>query len=89
VNAIACDWRSAPLSVIDHALCAFAEKITQHPAAMSDGDIQSLREIGLSDRAIHDAVQVICYFNYINRVAETLGVENENFVRAWGELDLD
>jgi len=42
-----------------------------------------LRAHGFGDRAIHDAAQVIAYFNYINRVADALGVEPESFVRAW------
>jgi alkylhydroperoxidase family enzyme len=42
-----------------------------------------LRSHGFDDRAIHDATQVIAYFNYINRVADALGVEPEAFVRTW------
>jgi hypothetical protein len=34
---------------------------------------------------IHDAVQVIAYFNYINRVADALGVDPEPGIRAWEE----
>jgi alkylhydroperoxidase family enzyme len=50
---------------------------------MSD-DIETLRQAGLDDVAIHDATQVISYFNYINRVADALGVEPETFIRQWG-----
>ena len=89
MNAIAHDWRGANANAIDRALCAYAEKSTYHPSEMGAADIQALRDCGLSDRAIHDAVQVIGYFNYINRVADGLGIENEVFVRHWGELDLD
>ena len=52
---------------------------------MGESDVGALRAAGLSDRAIHDAVQVGAYFSYINRVAQGLGVELETFVRAWGE----
>jgi alkylhydroperoxidase family enzyme len=52
---------------------------------MGPGDIDSLRTAGLDDRAIHDATQVIAYFNYINRIADALGVELETFVKPWGE----
>jgi hypothetical protein len=44
---------------------------------MGQADIDALRGQGLSDRAINDAVQVIAYFNYINRVADGLGVDLE------------
>lgn len=52
---------------------------------MTEADVIVLRDIGLTDRAIHDATQVISYFNYINRIADALGVERESFIRAWGE----
>ena len=41
---------------------------------MSLGDLELFRVQGFSDTAIHDAVQVISYFNFINRVADALGV---------------
>jgi alkylhydroperoxidase family enzyme len=44
---------------------------------MRGEDCQLLREAGLSDRDILDAVEVISYFNYINRVADALGVDLE------------
>lgn len=75
----------ASLNAVDSALCAFAVKLTRTPADMSEADIDELRAIGLDDRTIHDATQVISYFNYINRVADALGVERENFIRPWGE----
>ena len=50
---------------------------------MSEADVRKLREAGFTDRGIHDAVQVVAYFNYINRVADALGVEQEEFVKAW------
>jgi hypothetical protein len=46
---------------------------------MAPEDLTALREHGLGDDAIHDAVQVIGYFNYISRIADALGVEAETF----------
>jgi uncharacterized peroxidase-related enzyme len=59
------------------ALLAYAMKLTRTPAAMKEADVDALREHGLDDRAIVDANQVVAYFNYVNRVADGLGVELE------------
>jgi len=84
VHALVRDWGAASLSPADQALCQLAVKVTHHPHEMSASDLDALREQGFDDRAIHDAVQVIAYFNYINRVADALGVEPESFISPWG-----
>ncbi len=71
------DWRLAELSDVDQALCAWAEKVTIKIQEVSRADVDSLREAGLSEDAISDAAQVIGFFNYINRIAESLGVDLE------------
>ena len=67
------------------ALCKYAEKLTRSPSQMSPADLDELRALDCDDRAIHDATQVISYFNYINRIANALGVEPENFIQPWGK----
>jgi uncharacterized peroxidase-related enzyme len=84
VHAVARDWRTAPLTEVDRALCEFAARLTHDQHAMSPEDLDALRAHGLDDRALHDAVQVIAYFNYITRVVDSLGVEPEDFIRPWG-----
>ncbi len=84
MHAIASDWRAAELSLEDRALCRFAEKMTLRQEEMGPGDVAELREHGFDDRAIHDAAQVVGYFNYITRVADALGVEPEDFIEPWG-----
>ena len=59
------------------ALCAYALKLTIRPWAMAAADVQALREARLSDRDVVDANQVVAYFNYVNRIADGLGVELE------------
>lgn len=85
MHLIASDWRQAPLSAADVALCTYAEKLTLTPSAMTETNITTLRQHGFNDRAIHDATQVIAYFNYINRIADALDVEVEDFIRPWEE----
>lgn len=83
VHLIATDWRLAGLPPEDQALCAYAEKLTSTPKEMIDEDVLALQEIGFNDDAIHDATQVISYFNYINRIADALNVDLEEDVHAW------
>lgn len=71
------DWRGAGLDAVDKALCSYAEKLTRTPAEMTEADLRQLRDQGLGDVAIHDAIQVIAYFNYINRIADAVHVELE------------
>ena len=89
VHLIASDWRKAELTAVDQALCQYAEKLTQSPQAMVEADILTLRQLGLDDRTIHDATQVISYFNYINRIADALHVAQEDFVRHWEETAVE
>lgn len=44
---------------------------------MSEADILGLRQVGFDDQAIQEAVQVIAYFNYINRIADAFHVDAE------------
>jgi len=87
VDTIARGWRGAELTAADEALCRFAERLTGSSTSISAVEVEQLRSAGFGDEAIHDAVQITSYFNYINRVADGLGVEPEDFVRAWGEQD--
>lgn len=75
MHLIAKDWKKANLSERHQALCHFAEKVSEAPKQMKFEDLSSLKQTGYSDRAIHDAVQIIGYFNYINRIADSLGVK--------------
>ena len=77
VEAIKTDYHQADLSPADRCLCDLAVKLTRSPAAVSPADLDALRSCGFDDRAIHDAVQVTAYFNYINRIADGLGVDLE------------
>ncbi len=84
MHAVARGWRDAELAAGDRALCEFAAKLTRDQHAVRREDLDRLRAHGFDDRAIHDAVQVVAYFNYITRVADGLGVEPEEFIPRWG-----
>jgi alkylhydroperoxidase family enzyme len=78
------DWRKLPVAHPVMSLLAYAEKITKMPAQCAEDDVLKLKNLGWSDSAIHDAVQVVGYFNYINRIADALGVEPEPEFKNWG-----
>lgn len=59
-------------------LCGYALTLTRTPEAVSQADLAPLRAAGFDDRAIVDANQVVAYFNYVNRIADGLGVELED-----------
>ena len=71
------DYRQASLSDEDRALCDYAIKLTVCPQEMVAEDVQVLRDVGFTDEQITIATQVIGYFNYINRIADGLGVDLE------------
>jgi uncharacterized peroxidase-related enzyme len=59
------------------ALLRYAADLTISPHDVVQADVQHLLDAGLSARDVIDANQVVAYFNYVNRVAEGLGVELE------------
>jgi len=73
---LATDYRLvSDLSEQLQAACETATKLTRSPNAMTEGDVDTLRNAGWSDRAILDIVLVTAYFNFVNRIATGLGVE--------------
>ncbi len=60
----------------------YAVKLTREPWAMVEADVEALRAAGWSDAAILDVNQVTGYYAYVNRLADGLGVELEDF---WDE----
>jgi uncharacterized peroxidase-related enzyme len=71
------DYRQANLSPRERSLCDFAVKLTHLAAEVDESDIDALRAVGLSDRDVSDAIQVIGYFNYVTRVADGVGIDDE------------
>lgn len=76
--ALAVDWRQAELDPRLRAMLGFAEKLTLAPREMRREDIDPLRKVGLDDRGILEIVEVAAYFNFVNRLADGLGVSLES-----------
>lgn len=71
------DYRRCGLPPLEEALCQYALRLTLAPQSMQARDVDRLRQHGLDDHQITIATQVISYFNYINRIADGLGVDSE------------
>ena len=69
---------SSGLDAADLAMLRYVIKLTRDPAEMNEDDVQSLRNAGFEDVAIHDICNIAAYFAYVNRVADGLGVDLEN-----------
>jgi uncharacterized protein YciW len=63
------------LTPAEHAMLEYAEKLTLTPSAMTEADVQKLRDAGWTDRDILDIVHVCAYFNFRVRVVDGLGLE--------------
>ncbi|CAN5182751.1 hypothetical protein BH20ACI1_BH20ACI1_13450 [soil metagenome] len=57
----------------------YAAKLTLEPWNMNKADVEKLREAGFSDAAILDICQVAGYYAFVNRLADGLGVELEDY----------
>lgn len=72
------DYREAALSPQDLSLCKFAEELTLRPQNLEEIDPTTiLRNNSFGDAAILDAALVVSYFNFVNRLVLSLGVELE------------
>jgi uncharacterized peroxidase-related enzyme len=72
------DYREMELTNQEMALCKYAEEVTLRPQNLEEVDpTRALKEVGLSDGAILDATLVVAYFNFVNRMNLSLGVEIE------------
>ena len=59
------------------ALLRYAGKLTLQPGAMTKADVDALKQAGVDDGQILEANQIICYFNYVNRSLNGLGVTTD------------
>ena len=79
VEALQKDFRKADISKSDLAMLLYAEKLTGDPCNMTEEDCDKLKAVGFEDDQVLDIVQVVAYFNYVNRLACGLGVQLEAY----------
>ena len=74
VNALLTDWRAAQVPPREMAMLEYAVLITSDVHAVSPATLDALRAHGYDDTAILQIATIASWFNYINRVADALGV---------------
>lgn len=74
VEALQHDYHSAPISEQDRIMLDYVVKLTKDATKVSHADHEKLRAGGFDDRGILQITLIASWFNYINRVADALGV---------------
>ena len=74
VEALQRDYKTAPISEQDKAICEYVVKLTRDATRCSREDHEKLRAAGFEDQGILQITLIASWFNYINRVADALGV---------------
>ena len=74
VEALEKDYTTAPLTKQERAMLDYAVKITRDSTKVWKDDHDKLRALGFDDQAILQITLIAAWFNYINRVADALGV---------------
>jgi uncharacterized peroxidase-related enzyme len=71
------DFRNAELSERDFRMLEFVEKLTRYPWLMVETDVERLRQVGFTDSEILQIVLGCAHFNYLNRMADGIGINFE------------
>ena len=74
VRALEEDYRTAPISEQDRTMLDYVVQVTKDATRISPADHARLRAVGFDDKGILQITLIASWFNYINRVADALGV---------------
>lgn len=74
VQALSADYRTAPLSAKNRVMLDYVVQLTKDATRLTPQDHERLRGVGFEDQAILQITLIAAWFNYINRVADALGV---------------
>ena len=77
VLALRRDYKTAPISEQDRVMLDYVVKLTKDATRCSREDHAELRAVGFDDKGILQITLIASWFNYINRVADALGVGRE------------
>ena len=74
VAALEDDYRTAPISEQERVMLDYVAQVTRDATRISPADHERLRSVGFDDKGILQITLIASWFNYINRVADSLGV---------------
>jgi uncharacterized peroxidase-related enzyme len=77
VEALEKDYTTAPITPQERVMVDYVVKLTKDATKVWKDDIEALRTVGFDDRGILQITLIASWFNYINRVADALGVGRE------------
>jgi alkylhydroperoxidase family enzyme len=78
VKALEADYTTAPITKQDRIMLDYVVQITKDATRISPADHERLRAVGFDDQGILQITLIASWFNYINRVADALGVGRES-----------
>jgi len=73
-DALERDYQTAPVPPHERMMLEYVVKLTRDATQVSKDDHEKLRAVGFDDQAILQITLIASWFNYINRVADALGV---------------
>lgn len=74
VRALEEDYKTAPITDQDRVMLDYVVQVTKDATRISPADHERLRAVGFDDKGILQITLIASWFNYINRVADALGV---------------
>jgi uncharacterized peroxidase-related enzyme len=77
VRALQTNYEKAPISRQDRVMLDYVIKLTKDATKVRPEDHERLHDVGFDDKAILQVTLIASWFNYINRVADALGVGRE------------
>ena len=77
IEALKKDYKTAPITEQERVMLEYVVKLTRDATKVWKDDHEKLRAAGFDDRAILQITLIASWFNYINRVADALGVGRE------------
>ena len=80
ISQIVADFQAADIDEATKAILEFAVKVTKAAPTVTQADLEHLRSYGLTDEALFAIVEVVGFFNYVNRIADAFGIELDDFL---------